>query len=121
MLHRLVEPTGYSRHGRTRCWPAPVAIDHPRQTVDQPFNPPSADPAAVCWSNFLERCILIIGGAMRRREFIALLAGASVVAPMGARGQQQAVPVIGYLSSSRADTVSQIVDGFVRDLPPAGA
>jgi hypothetical protein len=57
---------------------------------------------------------------MRRREFIALLAGASVVAPMGARGQQQAVPVIGYLTS-RADTVSQIVDGFVRDLPPAGA
>lgn len=48
---------------------------------------------------------------MRRREFI-LAGGATVVLPRAARPQQPAIPVVGYLSSNRAEKVSYLATEF---------
>ena len=44
---------------------------------------------------------LRVGQTMRRRDFILFLSSATVVAPLAARAQHAARPVIGFLSSSR--------------------
>jgi putative tryptophan/tyrosine transport system substrate-binding protein len=56
---------------------------------------------------------------MRRREFIAIVGGASLL-PLAARGQQRANPVVGYLHVGKADANAFLDDAFRRGLNETG-
>ena len=54
-----------------------------------------------------------------RRRFISALGGATVAWPLGARAQQRAVPVIGFLRSTSLVPVQNLVAAFRQGLKEA--
>jgi putative ABC transport system substrate-binding protein len=57
---------------------------------------------------------------VNRREFITVLGGAAAAWPLAARGQQAAVPVIGFISSLSASVTSKRIASFGQGLSETG-
>src|SRR5437763_1481569 len=57
---------------------------------------------------------------MRRREFIALLGGTAATWPVATRGQQSAVPVIGWLSARSPAEAASVLQAFRQGLGQVG-
>jgi putative ABC transport system substrate-binding protein len=57
---------------------------------------------------------------LKRRDFIALLGGAALTLPLAARAQQQAIPVVGFLSSGSPTEFAPLVAAFGQGLREAG-
>jgi putative tryptophan/tyrosine transport system substrate-binding protein len=57
---------------------------------------------------------------IKRREFITLLGGAAAAWPMVVRGQQPAIPMIGFLSSASKATTQQNFESFLQGMRQLG-
>src|SRR5215471_9892653 len=67
----------------------------------------------------IPRCVLGAGEAMRRREFITLLAGTTATWLLAARAQQS-MPVIGFLSSRSPEDSTHLIPAFAAGLAEGG-
>jgi putative tryptophan/tyrosine transport system substrate-binding protein len=53
---------------------------------------------------------------MRRREFLGLVGGATVAWPLAARGQQSAMPVVGFINATSPQAYARMLSAFLKGL-----
>ena len=66
------------------------------------------------------RALPSLGQAMRRRDFIAGIAGSAAAWPLTARAQQPAMPVVGFLHGASSEGYAPMVTSFRQGLKEAG-
>jgi putative tryptophan/tyrosine transport system substrate-binding protein len=57
---------------------------------------------------------------MRRREFIAAIAGSPAAWPLAARAQQAALPVVGFMSGRSSEDSAHVTSAFRQGLADTG-
>ena len=57
---------------------------------------------------------------MRRRDFIKVVVGSAVTWPLASRAQQRAMPVVGFMNSTDAESAKQQLAAFVKGLEEVG-
>jgi putative tryptophan/tyrosine transport system substrate-binding protein len=57
---------------------------------------------------------------MRRRKFLGLIGGATVAWPLAARGQQSAMPVVGFLNGASPPAYARMLSAFLNGLRETG-
>ena len=63
--------------------------------------------------------VLSLGKAMRRRDFIKVVAGSAATWPLAAHAQRAAMPMIGFLRTGSLIEVPYFVNAFRRGLKEA--
>jgi hypothetical protein len=77
-------------------------------------------PAVITSLQAIAGAVFSVGGAMRRREFIAGIAGVAAAWPFVAPAQQSAMPVIGFLGPASPVQYAQLVAAFRQGLDENG-
>ena len=57
---------------------------------------------------------------MKRREFLGLVGGTTVALPLLARGQQSAMPVVGFINAASAPAYARMLSAFLKGLGETG-
>ena len=57
---------------------------------------------------------------MRRRDFVTLLSGAAAAWPLAGRSQQPAIPIVGFLRTTRAEDSGRLVAALRQGLRESG-
>jgi len=57
---------------------------------------------------------------MRRRDFIKVVVGSAVTWPLASRAQQRAMPVVGFMNSTDAESAKQQLAAFLKGLEEVG-